>query len=165
MIGGLIAGVLAASLSFSASAQTPAAPVVQPFEDAALSCPAAPLSVYFAEGEVQASDQARALIGKLQATARDCEPDEVLLVAVVDAELEGPSAEARAHDRLALLASELISGDVDAGRIVTGLREGKSTRSPDSRINAIEILLWRKGEATPAPRTPIATPVAMHISL
>lgn len=131
-------------------------------------CPSTPLSVYFAEGDVAASDQARALIGKLQTTARACEPDLVLLVAIVDIDLEGEAAEARARDRLSLLSTELMSGGVDADRIVTGFRAGKSTRSPDSRINAVEILFRRNADTLHAPAElspPAAPPAALIASL
>lgn len=136
-------------------------------------CPTTPLSVYFAAGEVGASDKTRALIGKLQAAARDCRPDEVRLVAIVDVDQEGEAAEGHARQRLDLLKSELEAGGLAADRIVVALKPGRSTPSPESRINAVEVLFWRKDISPIAPEgdalregEPVASePRAIAISL
>ena len=44
-------------------------------------CPPTPVSVYFASGEVTASPQTQALLGKIRQTATSCQPDRIDLVA------------------------------------------------------------------------------------
>lgn len=133
----------------------------------ALECPTSPLSVYFAAGEVLASDQSRAVIGKLQATVRDCVPDQVVLVAIVDSELEGEAAETRARQRLDAISGELVAGGVAADRIFTALTPGKTTRTPESGINSVAVMLRKVREETfaPSPRVLDGAPVAVPVAL
>ena len=55
-------------------------------------CPGAPLSLYFASGDVTASPQTDVLIGRIGETATTCQADRIDLIAHIDATADGDRA-------------------------------------------------------------------------
>ena len=121
------------------------------------SCPHAPLSIYFASGDVTASPQAQELIIKISDTATTCHADRVDLIAHIDPKVDGERAVTVALERLNQVAEDLIARGVPADRIRVAARApeaGEKIAGP----NQVSILI-RKADETPEPREAAPTPV------
>lgn len=135
----------------------------------AVACPRGPVSIYFASGDVTASPQTRALLGKVGETAGSCQPDHVDLVARIhvndrDSVAEGDSALAIALERLSLVADDLVAHGLPSDRIRISAVAAEPGQSPP--MNQVEIVFRKDGEAPlvdapdaaprPMPRLPVS---------
>lgn len=152
------AGLLALA-SASAGAQT--AQASNPTANAAASCPRGVVKIYFATGDVTASPQAQALIGKIGETATDCEPDHIDIVARFDPKADGDRAITVALERLSMVVADLVSRGLSVDRIRIAAQAVKSGDYPPGHLNQVDVL-FRKGgdipeEVEPAPVAPTRT--------
>jgi hypothetical protein len=85
-------------------------------------CPAAPLSIYFASGDVTGSLHTVVLIERIGETAANCQADRIDLVAHIDAKVDGDRAVAVALERLNNVANELVARGLPANRIQVAAR-------------------------------------------
>jgi hypothetical protein len=126
---GLMAGA-------ASHADTPAAPTA---------CPRDPVSVYFAAGDITASPQTQAVLGKVKEAAGECAADRFDIVAHVDA-AEGDLALALALERLKSVADQLVALGLPAMQI----RVATDTPDVDHRTDVgrrqLDIQFWKQGE-------------------
>lgn len=147
-------GLVVFAFAFSgASAQTAAGGVP--------SCPRGALKIYFASGDVTASPQAQALMGKIGETATSCEPDHIDLVAHFDPGADGERAVAVALERLWTIAADLMSQGLPANRIRIAAQAVKAGEVPVGRLNQVDVLFRKAGETSdgsvePTPAAPVA---------
>src|ERR1041384_6512798 len=90
------------------SAGAAAAQTVEP-ATATDACPRNILKIYFASGDVNASPETEALIGRIGEAASACTPDNLDLVAHFDVSLDGERAVSLALERLARVADDLVA--------------------------------------------------------
>lgn len=134
MIGaafGLMAGA-------AAHADTPASPPS--------SCPRGPVSIYFSTGDITASPQTQAVLGKVRETAGECAADRFDIVAHVDA-AEGEHALALALERLKLVVEQLVSLGLPAGQIRLATDAPDTDRRADVGRRQLDIQFWKRDEA------------------
>ena len=150
---GAAAGLLLVS---AASAVSQSAP------EAATACPRAPLSIYFASGDVTASPQAQELLGRIGDTANSCAPDRIDLIAHIDASVDGARAVTVALERLNMVAGDLVARGLPANRIRVAARSPEAGE-PVVGPNQINILFRKSDEAavetapTPVSQPPVRT--------
>ncbi len=98
------------------------------------SCPASAVSVYFAQGETNASEASLDLIGRVGGVANDCRAVSVDLIAWVDP-AEGIQAMGLALDRLKLVAEKLAEQGLAADqlRLAAKVRDMAAPATPGSR--------------------------------
>jgi outer membrane protein OmpA-like peptidoglycan-associated protein len=116
------------------------------------SCPPAPLSIYFASGDIKASPQTEALIVRIGDTATRCQADTIDLVAHIDFKVDGERAVTIALERLAKVAHDLVARGLPADRIRVAARapmKGEPVAGP----NQINVLI-RKSEGATQPAAP-----------
>ena len=152
---GLLALASASAGAQAAQASNPAA------KAAAASCPRNAVKIYFATGDVTASPQAQALIGKIGETATDCEPDHIDIVARFDPKADGDRAVNVALERLSMVVADLVSRGLSVDRIRIAAQAVKASDYPPGHLNQVDVL-FRKGgdtpeEAEPAPVAPTRT--------
>jgi hypothetical protein len=149
-IPGSIAFVLAALLPVTAVAQNSPATAVYP------SCPEGAVSVYFTSGDIGASTQTLAILGRIGEVVQACRPDHVDLVAYVNPPVEGDGALSLSLGRLDLVAKELSAAGVPLPVLRTATKH-VAERGAGGLIQ-IDIVMRRSGETLPAERE--AAPVA-----
>jgi hypothetical protein len=148
------AGLLALA-SAGAGAQTAAG------SNTAASCPRGALKIYFASGDVTASPQAQALIGKIGDTATSCEPDHVDIVARFDPNMDGDRAVTVALERLSTVVADLVSRGLSVDRIRISARAVKAGEYPPGHLNQVDVLFRKAAETgeaqemEPAPAAPV----------
>ncbi|MDP3738687.1 MAG: hypothetical protein Q8R02_14925 [Hyphomonadaceae bacterium] len=120
------------------------------------SCPRAPLSIYFASGDVTASPQAQELLGRIGETVTSCAPDRIDLIAHIDASVDGARAVTVALQRLNMVAGDLVARGLPADRIRVAARAPEAGE-PVVGPNQINIL-FRKAEPAPDSPTPVSQP-------
>ncbi len=123
-------------------------------------CPRNALKIYFASGDVIASPQAEALIGKIGETASSCLPDNIDLVAHFDTVADGDRAVSVALERLSRVAADLVSRGISSDRIRIAARAARVGEVPASSLNQIDVL-FRK--ADPAAAEPDEAPPASTV--
>ena len=111
-------------------------------------CPRNALKIYFASGDVNASPQAEALIGRIGETASTCGPDHLDLVAHFDIAVDGGRAVSVALERLARVADNLVAQGISADRIRVAARAVKAGEAATASLNQIDVL-FRKAESEP----------------
>lgn len=156
---GLVAGLTATLAPVHAQNAPPTALATA----SATACPRGPVSIYFASGDVTASPQTRALLGKVGETIGSCQPDHVDLVARVRIDArgdiaEGDSAMAIALERLTLVADDLVAHGLPADRIRVSALAAEPGEAPP--LNQVEIVFRKDGD-TPLVDTPEAAPRPM----
>jgi hypothetical protein len=115
-------------------------------------CPRAPVSIYFASGDVTGSPEAQALLIRIGDTATRCEADTIDLIAHIDPQADGDRAVTVALERLNKVARDLIARGLPAGRIRIAAR-APEPGEPIAGPNQINVVI-RKSEETPAPPPP-----------
>jgi len=113
---------------------------------AADACPPAPLSIYFASGDIKASPQTEALIVRIGDTATRCQADSIDLVAHIDFKVDGERAVTVALERLAKVARDLVARGLPADRIRVAARapmQGEPVAGP----NQINVLIRKSEDA------------------
>jgi hypothetical protein len=150
-------GILAAIAGIHlVSAGAAAAQTVEP-ATAADACPRNILKIYFASGDVNASPETEALIGRIGETASTCGPDNLDLVAHFDVSVDGDRAVSLALERLARVADDLVAQGISADRIRVAARAVKAGEAATASLNQVDVL-FRKAdtaEASVAPQTPV----------
>ena len=150
---GLACALAGVHLVAATGAMAQTASAVQP-----VSCPGAPLSIYFAAGDVSTSPQAQELIGRIGETAETCHADRIDLIAHIDAK-DGQRAVTVALERLNRVAVDLVAQGLPADRIRIAARApevGEMVAGP----NQVNVLIRKSGEAAgAAPTTPAAAPM------
>ena len=116
-------------------------------------CPRAPLSIYFASGDVTASPQAQELLGRIGETLNSCAPDRIDLIAHIDASVDGARAVTVALQRLNMVAGDLVARGLPADRIRVAAR-APDAGEPVVGPNQINIL-FRKAEPAADVETPV----------
>lgn len=154
-------GLVAAVAASFVPAQAQTAPPTALATASATACPRGPVSVYFASGDVTASPQTRALLGKVGETVGSCQPDHVDLVARVHIDAhgdiaEGDSAMAIALERLTLVADDLVAHGLPADRIRVSALAAEPGEVPP--LNQVEIVFRKDGD-TPLVDAPEAAPL------
>ncbi|MDP3493884.1 MAG: hypothetical protein Q8R82_12280 [Hyphomonadaceae bacterium] len=144
-IGASVALVLSAT---GARAQTASAP------SEFVSCPRARLSIYFASGQITASPEALALIGRISETAANCQPDRIDLVARIDARADGKRAVELALARLSAVADDLIAKGVSVESIRIAAQAAGPAPSPT--FNQIDVLFKKTGDTADVAASPSA---------
>lgn len=137
-----LAGAVTGVFLVPAAAQAPPEPAV---------CPAAPLSIYFASGDVTASPQAEVLMVRIGETAATCHADRIDLIAHIDAAVDGDRAVAVALERLTKVAGELVALGFPTERIRVAARapeQGERVVGP----NQIDVVIRKTG--APSPEAP-----------
>ena len=116
-------------------------------------CPRAPLSIYFASGDVTASPQAQELLGRIGETLNSCAPDRIDLIAHINASVDGARAVTVALQRLNMVAGDLVARGLPADRIRVAAR-APDAGEPVVGPNQINIL-FRKVEPAADVETPM----------
>jgi hypothetical protein len=142
------------------SAGAAAAQTVEP-ATANDACPRNILKIYFASGDVNASPETEALIGRIGETASTCGPDNLDLVAHFDVSVDGDRAVPLALERLARVAEDLVSQGISADRIRIAARAVKAGEAATASLNQVDVL-FRKADAADAEVEPRRAPV-VHI--
>ncbi|HEX5005576.1 MAG TPA: hypothetical protein VFV70_00605 [Hyphomonadaceae bacterium] len=129
------------------------------------SCPHAPVSIYFASGDVDGSPEAQALLVRIGDTATRCEADTIDLIAHIDPQADGDRAVTVALERLNKVARDLIARGLPAGRIRIAAR-APEPGEPVAGPNQINVVI-RKSEdaAPPAPPSRLTQPVTPAFSI
>lgn len=144
LFASLAAGLLA---SIPAQAQTDAS-------DTSASCPRDVVKIYFATGDVTASPQAQALIGKIGETANSCEPDHIDLVTRFDPGADGDRAITVAFERLSTVVTDLVSRGISVDRIRISAQAVKAGEYPAGHLNQVDVVFRQTGEAQREPQAP-----------
>ena len=151
---GLACALVGVHLVTAAGAIAQTATAAQP-----TSCPGAPLSIYFAAGDVSTSPQAQELIGRIGETAATCHADRIDLVAHIDAKVDGDRAVTVALERLNRVAGDLVARGLPADRIRIAARApevGEMVAGP----NQVNVLIRKAGEtAEVGPAAPPSPPI------
>jgi outer membrane protein OmpA-like peptidoglycan-associated protein len=142
-------GIAAAIASIHLVCAAAAAAQVVDADASADTCPRNALKIYFASGDVNASPQAEALIGKIGETATSCGPDHLDLVAHFDSGVDGERAVSVALERLARVADDLVAQGISPDRIRVAARAVKAGEAATASLNQIDVL-FRKADAEPA---------------
>ena len=117
------------------------------------SCPHAPVSIYFASGDVNGSPEALALLVRIGDTATRCEADTIDLIAHIDPSADGDRAVTVALERLNKVARDLIARGLPAGRIRIAAR-APEPGEPVAGPNQINVVIRKSEEAPAAPPAP-----------
>jgi hypothetical protein len=117
------------------------------------SCPRAPVSIYFASGDVNGSPEALALLVRIGDTATRCEADTIDLIAHIDPNADGDRAVTVALERLNKVARDLIARGLPAGRIRIAAR-APEPGEPVAGPNQINVVIRKSEEAQSTPATP-----------
>lgn len=117
------------------------------------SCPRAPVSIYFASGDVAGSPEAEALLVRIGDTATRCEADIIDITAHIDPGADGDRAVTVALERLNKVARELIARGLSAGRIRIAAR-APEPGEPVAGPNQINVVIRKSEDAPAAPPPP-----------
>jgi hypothetical protein len=117
------------------------------------SCPRAPVSIYFASGDVNGSPEALALLVRIGDTATRCEADTIDLIAHIDPQADGDRAVTVALERLNKVARDLIGRGLPAGRIRIAAR-APEPGEPVAGPNQINVVIRKSEDAPAAPPPP-----------
>jgi outer membrane protein OmpA-like peptidoglycan-associated protein len=131
----------------------PATASAQTAQAAEASCPRAPVSVYFASGDVTGSPEAQALLVRIGDTAARCEADTIDLIAHIDPQADGDRAVTVALERLNKIARDLIARGLPAGRIRIAAR-APEPGEPVAGPNQINVVIRKSEDAPPASPQP-----------
>ena len=140
------------------SAGAAAAQTVDPAA-ASDACPRNILKIYFASGDVSASPETEALIGRIGETASACGPDNLDLIAHFDVRVDGDRAVSLALERLARVAEDLVAQGISADRIRIAARAVKAGEAATASLNQVDVL-FRKADPADALADPRPAPVA-----
>ena len=149
----LLTSLAAGLMAFAAEAQTLSS--VGP-----ISCPRGAVKIYFATGDVAASPQAQALIGKIGETATSCEPDHIDLITRFDPGADGDRAITVALERLSTIVADLVSRGISVDRIRISAQAVKTGEYPAGHLNQVDVLFRKAGEGPdeiPPPEAPVRT--------
>lgn len=113
------------------------------------SCPRAPVSIYFASGDVTGSPEAEALLVRIGDTAARCEADVIDLIAHIDPQADGDRAVTVALERLNKVARDLIARGLPTGRIRIAAR-APDPGEPVAGPNQINVVIRKSEDAQPA---------------
>src|SRR5689334_21088374 len=151
-------GILAAIAGIHLiSAGAAAAQTVEP-ATASDACPRNILKIYFASGDVNASPETEALIGRIGEAASTCTPDNLDLIAHFDVRVDGDRAVSLALERLAKVADDLLAQGISADRIRIAARAVKAGEAATASLNQVDVL-FRKADPDDAPAAPQAPAV------
>ncbi len=128
----------------------PAGATAQTAAASEASCPRAPVSIYFASGDVTGSPEAQALVVRIGDTATRCEADTIDLVAHIDPQADGDRAVTVALERLNKVARDLIARGLPAGRIRIAAR-APEPGEPVAGPNQINVTIRKSEEASATP--------------
>lgn len=141
-----LTGVYAALALLAGTAAVSAADPAKPangdggHEAAAAECPFRSVSVYFQQGAAQASIESGELIARAGATAAQCRPARVDLVAHLDPS-EGEDALRLALDRLTLVSREMTRAGYPAMRIRVATEDAARAAHSGAPGRHVDILL------------------------
>jgi hypothetical protein len=153
-------GLVIAATAFAAHAQAQSSTAASE-----ASCPRAPVSIYFASGDVTGSPEALALVVRISDTATRCEADTIDLIAHIDPQADGDRAVTVALERLNRVARDLIARGLPAGRIRIAAR-APEPGEPVAGPNQINVVIRKSEEAIPpAPPSRLAPPVTPAFSI
>jgi hypothetical protein len=158
-IGLVVAAAGLFLLPASAGAQTSSA--------SEASCPRAPVSIYFASGDVTGSPEAHALLVRISDTATRCKADMIDLIAHIDPQADGDRAVTVALERLNKIARDLIARGLPAGRIRIAAR-APEPGEPVAGPNQINVVIRKSEDAPPAsppPPSRLTQPVTPAFSI
>jgi hypothetical protein len=150
--------LLLSSLAAGLMAVAPAGAQTKPSANP-VSCPRGVVKIYFASGDVAASPQAQALIGKIGETASSCEPDHIDLVTRFDPSVDGDRAVAIALERLSAVVADLVSQGISVGRIRISAQAVKAGEYPAGHLNQVDVLFRKAGETPEEADLPPPAPV------
>jgi hypothetical protein len=143
------------------SAGVAAAQTVEPAA-ASDACPRKALKIYFASGDVNASPETEALIGRIGETASTCGPDNLDLVAHFDVSVDGDRAVSIALERLAKVAEDLVAQGISADRIRIAARAVKAGEAATASLNQVDVL-FRKADPVDTLADPRPAPAARTV--
>ena len=152
VLGGLVIAAAGCVLApASAGAQSSELPTSKAASEA--SCPHAPVSIYFASGDVTGSPEVLALLVRIGDTATRCEADTIDLIAHIDPQADGDRAVTVALERLNKVARDLIARGLPAGRIRIAAR-APEPGEPVAGPNQINVVIRKSEEAPASPPVP-----------
>lgn len=154
VLTGVYAALALLAGTAAVSAADPPKPAPEAEAAASADCPWRSVSIYFQQGAAEASAETGELIARAGATAAQCRPARVDLVAHIDPS-EGDDALRLALDRLTLISRELTRAGLPATRIRVATEDAARAAHEGAAGRHVDILLrpsvTSAGEDRPAP--------------